>query len=104
MRKVIVELNDEDMASIEEVARSRKVDAASVLKVEALRAAAKYRVASNSVSDAPASASAEASTTPEQRRQARLAVLMRSHGILADEPGKPKDGLIYQNELRAEWP
>lgn len=102
MQKVIVELNDEDMARIEEVARSRKVDAANVLKVEALRAAAKYRVANDNAPEAPVAA--EASTTAEQRRQARLAVLMRSHGIFAGEPGKPKDGLIYQNELRAEWP
>ena len=36
----------------------------------------------------------------EERRRARLAILMRSSGIFAGDPGKPKDGLIYQNELR----
>ena len=39
----------------------------------------------------------------EQRRLARLAILMRSNGIFAGDPNKPKDGLAYQKELRAEW-
>jgi len=39
----------------------------------------------------------------EQRRLARLAILMRSNGIFAGDPNKPKDGLAYQKELRTEW-
>ncbi|MES2074084.1 MAG: hypothetical protein V4462_00560 [Pseudomonadota bacterium] len=39
----------------------------------------------------------------EDRRQSRLAILMRSSGIWGGEPNKPKDGLAYQAALRAEW-
>lgn len=39
----------------------------------------------------------------ENRRQARLAILMRSSGIWAGEPNKPRNGIAYQEELRAEW-
>lgn len=39
----------------------------------------------------------------EDRRQTRLAILMRSSGLWAGEPNKLKDGLVYQEELRAEW-
>lgn len=42
-------------------------------------------------------------TAKEERRKQRLAILMRSNGIFAGDPGKPKDGVAYQNELRAEW-
>lgn len=42
-------------------------------------------------------------TAKEERRKRRLAILMRSNGIFAGDPGKPKDGLVYQKELRAEW-
>jgi hypothetical protein len=38
----------------------------------------------------------------EDRRQARLVILMRSSGIWSGEPNKPRDGLAYQEELRAE--
>jgi hypothetical protein len=41
--------------------------------------------------------------TYEQRCAARLAVLQGSFGIWKGEPGKPKDGLFYEQELRAEW-
>ncbi len=47
---------------------------------------------------------ADADQSLEQRRQVRFAILMRSHGIFAGDSNKPKDGLVYQNELRAEWP
>lgn len=39
-----------------------------------------------------------------ERRAKRFALLQGSSGIWAGEPGKPRDGLVYQQELRAEWP
>jgi hypothetical protein len=40
----------------------------------------------------------------EVRRQARLATLSRSCGIWAGEPDMPRDGVIYQQKMRTEWP
>jgi hypothetical protein len=98
MRQVIVELDYKEMAQLEAVARARNIDPADVLKVEALRVFA---------SDAAIAHLAPATSTDdkaaEQRRQARLAILMRSNGIFSGESNKPKDGLVYQQELRAEW-
>lgn len=37
------------------------------------------------------------------RRAARRAALKGSQGIWEGEPGKPKDGVKYQEEMRAEW-
>jgi hypothetical protein len=92
MRSVIVELDDHEMAQVEAVALARRVAPADLLKSEALRGLA-TQVERKFATD-------EAS---EQRRQARFAILMRSHGIFAGDEDKPKDGLVYQNELRAEW-
>lgn len=90
MRKIIVELDDWEMAQVDALARARQVAVADVLKTEALKAS----------QDVAPLSSDEAQ---EQRRQARLAILMRSHGIFAGDQDKPKDGLAYQRELRAEW-
>jgi hypothetical protein len=37
------------------------------------------------------------------RRAARRAALKHSQGIWSGEPGKPKDGVQYQEGMRAEW-
>jgi len=38
------------------------------------------------------------------RQQTRLNALMPSRGIWAGDTGTPKDGLLYEQKLRAEWP
>ncbi len=45
----------------------------------------------------------DAEAAKRSRRKLRLAALMESSGIWAGEPGKPRDGMVYQQELRAEW-
>jgi hypothetical protein len=39
----------------------------------------------------------------EERRAARLAILKQGGPLWAGEEGKPKDGLFYEQQLRAEW-
>jgi hypothetical protein len=90
MRKVIVELDEQGMARLEALAQVRQVRPADVLKAAAL----------TTLAVAPVSSTKEAQ---EQRRQARLAILMRSHGIFTGDKDRFRDGLVYQNELRAEW-
>ena len=41
--------------------------------------------------------------TLEERRAARLALLKQGGPLWAGEEGKPKDGLVYEQQLRAEW-
>ena len=38
------------------------------------------------------------------RQQARLDALMPSCGIWPGEAGTPRDGLLYEQKMRAEWP
>jgi membrane-associated protease RseP (regulator of RpoE activity) len=110
MRQVIVELDDKEMATLEAVARARRVAPAEVLKVEAIRGLRQVVtdiMADNVAIEGLVHMISTNDVTPdeakEQRRQARLAVLMRSNGIFAGDKDKPKDGLVYQKELRAEW-
>ncbi|MYM75560.1 hypothetical protein GTP55_22595 [Duganella sp. FT109W] len=90
MRKVVVELDEREMAHVEALARERQVQPAEVLKSAALK-----------IAQSPPQPDTD--EAKEQRRQARFAILMRSHGMLAGDQSRPKDGLVYQNELRAEW-
>lgn len=173
MRQVMVELDDQEMAKLEALARQSRVEPAELLKAAAfkgltnngrpmvlkgryvnwkdLRAIFREKVTASaaSASDIPVAGDngkseflitetqlrqfpaflmrraararppnfrevadsgvvaidsvAVENEAKEERRRARLAVLMRSSGIFKGDPGKPKDGLIYQNELRAEW-
>jgi|GEM_PF-4955292 len=105
MRRVTVKLDDKEMAQIETVARARQVDPAALLKAEALKIARSIQPAAEAAAVGPQIIPRDPieDATTEQRRQARLAVLMRSNGIFAGEPNTPKDGLIYQRALRAEW-
>lgn len=96
MRQVIVELDDKEMATLEAIARERHVEPADVLKAAAIQS-----LTINGASN-PASPTGH-EEAKEQRRQARLAILMRSHGIFDGDKDKLKDGLVYQKELRAEW-
>lgn len=50
------------------------------------------------------SAAPQGNAAAEARRQSRLAALSRSCGIWAGEPDTPRDGVIYQQKLRTEWP
>lgn len=90
MHKVVVELDEQEMAHVEALARERQVQPADVLKSAVLKIVQAHP--QSDTDDARA-----------QRRQARFAILMRSHGMLAGGKIKPIDGLVYQNELRAEW-
>lgn len=105
MRRVIVKLDDKEMAGIEAVARARQVDPATLLKIEALKLADSIKPAASAApADLPIDSNVSADkAAKEQRRLERLALLMRSNGIFAGDPDKPKDGLAYQKELRAEW-
>ena len=94
MRQVIVELDDKEMAKLEAIARELRVEPADVLKAAAIRSLTTNGTVMTGI---PVSQD----EAKEQRRQARLAILMRSHGIFDGDKDKPKDGLVYQKELRA---
>ena len=96
MRQVIVELDDKEMAKLEAIARERRIEPADVLKAAALQG---LTITGAATTASPVSQD----EAKEQRRQARLAILMRSHGIFDGDKDKPKDGLVYQKKLRAEW-
>jgi hypothetical protein len=94
MRQVIVELDDSEMAQIEALARAHAVLPAEVLKTEALNAGTKNPTSTETSDDEHGR---------ELRRKARLAILMRSNGILVVGDSNPKDGLVYESALRSEW-
>lgn len=94
MRLLIVELDDKDMALLEAVARSRHTDPGVLVKTEVLKALLKIR---NSTLE-------DRGKTQEARRLARIAALLPSSGIWAGEAGTMKDGVAYQEKMRAEWP
>ncbi len=73
-----------------------------------VRAAGVTRAPADADQAGPAQQTASTALQPipaaEARRQARLAALSRSCGIWAGDPDTPRDGVIYQQKLRAEWP
>lgn len=99
MRQLTVELKEEEMERLEAVARARHTDPVGFIRAEVLKALTPGGTPPVGIVTIPPSDA----KTREDRRQARLAVLMRSNGIWAGDPNKPKDGLAYQEELRAEW-
>lgn len=105
MRQLTVELNDDEMSQLEAAARAQNLTPSDMIKAEVLKALTP--VGTIGPSDGAAVTIVKTPSTDdlarEDRRQARLAILMRSNGIWAGEPNKPKDGLVYQKELRAEW-
>jgi hypothetical protein len=103
MQRVTVELADEEMALLEAVARARHVQPADVLKAEALKLSAPTDILPGGAVHKVALSISPENEAREQRRQARLTILMRSNGIFSGKQDKPKDGLVYQKELRAEW-
>ena len=53
--------------------------------------------------DATAPVQTATSDTLKERRAKRFAILQGDGPLWTGEPGKPKDGLVYEQELRAEW-
>lgn len=124
MRRIIVDVDERDIVVYEALARAKKVDlveiisaqikltaemlnkagtlAAEALAAEAMAGQIQKDLAVLSFDEPKKTAPAE--STLEQRRAARRAIL-RGDGtpLWKGEEGKPKDGLIYERELRAEW-
>ncbi len=100
MRKFVIELDDTELAQLEAAAHALHTDPAAMVKahlLEAIQQSAKER----DEVIAPWDDSPEAKRA---RRHARLLALSASSGIWPGERDKPKDGLVYQEDLRAEWP
>ena len=121
MRRIIVEVDERDIVAYEALARAKKVDLveiisaqikltaellnkAGTLATEALVAEALAGQIQKDLAALSFDETAPAESTLEQRRAARRAIL-RGDGtpLWKGEEGKPKDGLIYERELRAEW-
>ncbi len=109
MRQITVELDDSEMAALEAEARVQQVEPSILLAlkmkeflkagavVEPGQAGQESRMDESGVRQGSGEASAAA------RRAQRLAVLQGSCGIWPGEPGKLKDGVYYQEEMRSEW-
>jgi hypothetical protein len=110
MRQITVELDDSEMAALEAEAHIKRVEPSILLAlkmkeflkagqvVELGHASEERQIGENEVRQGNGEDSAAA------RRAQRLAVLQGSSGIWPGEPGKPKDGVYYQEEMRSEWP
>ncbi|NGZ83369.1 hypothetical protein [Duganella aceris] len=82
------------MELLEAVSRARQTGLADVAKEELFKALA---------SSKPTDDRDDTANAREARRQARLRALAPSSGIWDGDPDKPKDGVAYQEEMRAEW-
>ena len=91
MRKITVSLDDRDLVAIETEAREKRLSTEMVI-------AMKLKDSLQNVH--PADVTGD---TLEARRAKRLAILQGDGPLWTGEPGKPKDGLLYEQELRAEW-
>ena len=130
MRKITLDIEDRHFAVFEQIARAKNVDALEIisrqikqtaglleqvrlLTTDSLENRISKELAALGFLDLAAWAGktdlkqatlAEAQTnTLEERRAARLAILLHGGPLWAGEEGKPKDGLVYEQELRAEW-
>ncbi|NRR33172.1 hypothetical protein HSX11_23655 [Oxalobacteraceae bacterium] len=107
MRQLTLELDDQDMARLEAEARVRRIDPILLAKAELLKMLETFNAVDAihaAVTEAIGVVRDDSPEAKEDRRRARLAALMPSNGIWAGEPNKPKDGVVYQEEMRAEWP
>lgn len=119
MRRIIVDVDERDIVAYEALARAKKVDLVEIISAQIKLTAELLSKAGDLAADALAGQilkelaalrfdesmkTAPAESTLEQRRAARRAIL-RGDGtpLWKGEEGKPKDGLIYERELRAEW-
>ena len=103
-----IDINDTELARLQAAAQAGQADPSDILYAvvkQGLRrmgqGGAKYGVEDNARPTAKLDLSG---LTLAERRAKRFALLQNSSGIWAGEPGKPRDGLMYQQELRAEWP
>jgi hypothetical protein len=130
MRKIILEIEDNHFAAFEAVAHAKNVDPLEIIakhlrqtagiigqvthlsadalatKIQDLAALSLDQLAVLAVSthfDNPALTPEPFESTLEQRRARRLAILQGGSPLWKGEEGKPKDGLLYEKELRAEW-
>jgi hypothetical protein len=83
MEQLTVELDDREMAVLHSAARARSIDPTHMTKLQLLNLLTAQK--------------------PSAARAKRLAAIMSVHGIWKDDPTKPKDGVDYQREMRAEW-
>lgn len=131
MRKITLNIEDSHFAAFEAMARVKNVDPLEMITKHITQTAGIMELARNLVADSledriqrelaalnflnlAATLSrkdfdiaplhpAPLEGTLEERRAARLAVLEQGGPLWDGEPEKPKDGLVYERELRAEW-
>jgi hypothetical protein len=133
MRKITLDIEDSHFAAFEEMARMKNVDPLEMINTQLKQTARLLELvkqttgvlgqssadrifrelsALNSLTawatrtdDLNVALSKPAPIEPplEERRAARLAILQQGGPLWAGEEGKPKDGLVYEQQLRAEW-
>lgn len=130
MRKITLDIEDSHFAAFEAMARVKNVDPLEIIATQLKQTASileqvrlltadslETRISREFAAlnflnlaawadrtDFNQRALGEAPTnTLEGRRAARLAILQQGGPLWEGEPGKPKDGLVYEQELRAEW-
>lgn len=131
MRKIILDIEDSDFAAFEALAQAKNVDALEIIAKHIRQTASILEQVTNLMTDAleakiqkdfaelnlkqiaaltvethggdPFLELRRVESTLEQRRAARLAILQGDGPLWSGEEGKPKDGLLYEKELRAEW-
>lgn len=131
MRKIILDIEDNHFAPFEALAQAKNVDPLEIIAKHLKQTASILGQVSNLTADAleakiqkdlaalnseqfaaltvqtldgdSSLALQRAGSTLEQRRAARLAILQGDGPLWEGEEGKPKDGLLYERELRAEW-
>ena len=131
MRKIILDIEDNHFAAFEALAQAKNVDPLEIISKHLKQTASILGQVTNLPADAleakiqkdlaalnseqfaaltvqtqdgdSSLALRRAGSTLEQRRAARLAILQGDGPLWKGEEGKPKDGLLYERELRAEW-
>jgi len=103
-----IDINDAELAGLRAAAQAGQADPSDILYAvvkQGLRrmapGASEYSVEDNGK---PVIKLDLSGLSLAERRAKRFALLQNSSGIWEGEPGKPRDGLLYQQELRAEWP
>ncbi|KQQ39957.1 hypothetical protein ASF61_03855 [Duganella sp. Leaf126] len=103
-----IDIDDTELAHLRAAAQESKTDPSNILSavvkqgLQQMRSSqSTYAVEDNTL---PVSRLDLTGLTLEERRARRFAILQNSSGIWSGEPGMPRDGLVYQQALRAEWP
>jgi hypothetical protein len=133
MRKITLDIEDSHFAAFEAIARVQNVDPLEIMNTQLKQTARLFEMLNQATGmleqssadkilrdiSALNSLTAWATRTNqldvalsklppiegnlEERRAARLAILKQGGPLWAGEEGKPKDGLVYEQQLRAEW-